>query len=52
MEFTEDGMIAHVRTQIASYKQPQQVHFAPRLSRNASMKVRKDELRAELARDA
>jgi fatty-acyl-CoA synthase len=47
---TEDGVIAHVRTKIASYKRPQRVHFAAALPRNASLKVRKDELRAELAR--
>jgi len=52
-ELTEDGVIAHVRTRIASYKRPQRVHFGDRLPRNASMKVRKDQLRAYLAgRDA
>jgi acyl-coenzyme A synthetase/AMP-(fatty) acid ligase len=43
-----DGVIAHVRTQIASYKRPQRVVFAERLPRNASLKVRKDLLRSEL----
>jgi acyl-coenzyme A synthetase/AMP-(fatty) acid ligase len=38
-------VIAHVRTQIASYKRPQRVVFVPALPRNASMKVRKDVLR-------
>jgi fatty-acyl-CoA synthase len=47
---TEDRVIAHVRTRIASHKRPQRVVFAPALPRNASMKVRKDVLRAELAR--
>jgi len=46
---TADGVIAHVRTQIAGYKRPQRVHFADALPRNASLKVRKDQLRAELA---
>jgi fatty-acyl-CoA synthase len=47
---TEDSVIDHVRTRIAGYKRPQRVVFAPALPRNASMKVRKDVLRAELAR--
>ena len=47
---TEDSVIAHVRTRIAGYKRPQRVVFAPALPRNASMKVRKDVLRADLAR--
>ena len=47
---TEDSVIAHVRTRIAGYKRPQRVVFAPVLPRNASMKVRKDVLRADLAR--
>ena len=42
-------MIAYVRTRIASYKRPQRVHFVTSLPRNASLKVRKDQLRAELA---
>ena len=46
---TGDSVIAHVRTQIASYKRPQRVEFVAALPRNASMKVRKDQLRAELA---
>ncbi len=46
---TADGVIAHLRTQIAGYKRPQRVHFADALPRNASLKVRKDQLRAELA---
>jgi fatty-acyl-CoA synthase len=46
---TPESVIAHVRTQIASYKRPQRVVFAPALPRNASLKVRKDVLRAELA---
>jgi acyl-coenzyme A synthetase/AMP-(fatty) acid ligase len=43
-------VIAYVRTRIASYKRPQRVHFVAALPRNASLKVRKDQLRAELAR--
>jgi acyl-CoA synthetase (AMP-forming)/AMP-acid ligase II len=46
---TPQSVIAHVRTQIASYKRPQRVVFAQALPRNASLKVRKDVLRAELA---
>jgi fatty-acyl-CoA synthase len=46
---TPESFIAHVRTQIASYKRPQRVVFAQALPRNASLKVRKDVLRAELA---
>lgn len=42
----------HVRTQVASYKRPQRVPFANALARNAGMKVRKDQLRAELTRRA
>jgi acyl-CoA synthetase (AMP-forming)/AMP-acid ligase II len=45
---TEETVIAHVRTRIAGYKRPQRVHFAAALPRNASLKVRKDQLRAEL----
>jgi acyl-CoA synthetase (AMP-forming)/AMP-acid ligase II len=47
---TTTSVIAHVRAQIASYKRPQRVHFVSALPRNASMKIRKDQLRAELAR--
>jgi acyl-CoA synthetase (AMP-forming)/AMP-acid ligase II len=50
-ELTEDGVIAYARTQIASYKRPQRVHFVRTLPRNASLKVRKDQLRAELELD-
>jgi acyl-CoA synthetase (AMP-forming)/AMP-acid ligase II len=50
-ELTEDQIITHVRTRIASYKRPQRVHFAAALPRNASMKVRKDQLRDQLARE-
>jgi acyl-CoA synthetase (AMP-forming)/AMP-acid ligase II len=48
---TEEAVIAHVRTRIAGYKRPQRVHFATALPRNASMKVRKDQLREQLARE-
>jgi fatty-acyl-CoA synthase len=46
---TADAVIAHVRARIASYKRPQRVHFVGTLPRNASMKVRKDVLRAQLS---
>jgi acyl-CoA synthetase (AMP-forming)/AMP-acid ligase II len=45
----ELGTSEEGRTQIASYKRPQRVVFAQALPRNASLKVRKDVLRAELA---
>lgn len=45
---TEESVIAYVRTRIASYERPQRVHFVAGLPHNASMKVRKDQLRAEL----
>jgi acyl-CoA synthetase (AMP-forming)/AMP-acid ligase II len=45
---TSEAVIAYVRTQIAGYKRPQRVVFVPALPRNASMKVRKDVLRASL----
>ena len=51
-ELTQGSVIAHVRTQVASYKRPQRVPFANALARNAGMKVRKDQLRAELTRRA
>ncbi|HEY2264421.1 MAG TPA: AMP-binding protein, partial [Streptosporangiaceae bacterium] len=47
-ELTEDQVIAYVRTRIAGYKRPQRVHFTGPLPRNASMKVRKDQLREQL----
>jgi len=49
-ELTAESVIAHVRTRLAGYKRPQRVHFVAGLPRNASLKVRKDQLRAELAR--
>lgn len=45
---TEEAVIAHVRTRIAGYKRPQRVHFVASLPRNASLKVRKDQLRSDL----
>jgi acyl-CoA synthetase (AMP-forming)/AMP-acid ligase II len=50
-QLTEDAVIAHVRTQIAGYKRPQRVYFVDALPRNASLKVRKDVVRAQLALD-
>ena len=44
------GTLAYVRTRIAGCKRPRRVHFAAALPRNASMKVRKDQLREQLAR--
>ena len=46
---TRDDVIAHVRTRIAGYKRPQRVYFVDSLPRNASLKVRKDVVRARLA---
>jgi acyl-CoA synthetase (AMP-forming)/AMP-acid ligase II len=46
---TEQDVIAHVRTRIAGFKRPQRVHFVESLPRNASLKVRKDVVRARLA---
>jgi fatty-acyl-CoA synthase len=46
---TEQDVIAHVRTRIAGFKRPQRVHFVESLPRNASLKVRKDVVRAQLA---
>jgi fatty-acyl-CoA synthase len=48
VDLTEDQVIAHVRTRIAGYKRPQRVHFTRQLPGNASMKVRKDQLREQL----
>ena len=50
VELTAESVIAHARTRIAGYKRPQRVYFVAGLLRNASLKVRKDQLRAELAR--
>jgi acyl-CoA synthetase (AMP-forming)/AMP-acid ligase II len=47
-ELTEEAVTAHLRARIAGYKRPRRVHFAAALPRNASMKVRKDVLRAGL----
>jgi long-chain acyl-CoA synthetase len=49
ISLTEDDVVTHVRRHLAGYKRPQRVHFLEALPRNASMKVRKDDLRATLA---
>jgi malonyl-CoA/methylmalonyl-CoA synthetase len=46
-----DALLAATRRQLAGYKTPKQVFFAPALPRNALGKVRKAELR-ERHRDA
>ena len=43
---TEDGIVAHCRTLIASYKKPKYVVFVDELPRNAIGKVLKRELAA------
>ncbi len=42
---TEQEIIEHCRTQIASYKKPKSVDFVDALPRNAAGKVLKTELR-------
>jgi malonyl-CoA/methylmalonyl-CoA synthetase len=46
---TESALIAHLKTQLASYKVPKRVHFLPELPRNAMGKVQKNVLRQQLA---
>ena len=43
------GVIAHCRTQLASYKKPRHVLFIESLPRNTTNKVDKDALRARFA---
>lgn len=45
-ELTEEGVIAHVKRQLANFKVPKRVVFVPDLPRNAMGKVLKNELRA------
>ena len=45
---TEDEVIAWARTQMANFKVPRHVRFVERLPRNASQKILKDELRAQV----
>ncbi|WP_370617434.1 class I adenylate-forming enzyme family protein [Mumia sp. Pv 4-285] len=40
-----DGLTAYVRERLAGYKKPTAIHVVEALPRNASLKVRKDELR-------
>jgi acyl-coenzyme A synthetase/AMP-(fatty) acid ligase len=42
-------VIDHVQRRLASYKKPSLVYFVDALPRNASLKVRKDELRSLVA---
>ena len=46
---SEDGLIAHLKTQLANYKIPKQVRFVPALPRNAMGKVQKIQVREQLA---
>ena len=46
---TEADVIEYVRPRIAGFKRPQRVYFVDSLPRNASLKVRKDAVRARLA---
>jgi acyl-CoA synthetase (AMP-forming)/AMP-acid ligase II len=49
-EVTADELVEHVRTRLAGFKKPRHVVFVEALPRNASGKVRKDELRRIAAR--
>lgn len=46
---TREDVIAHVARHLASYKKPKHVVFLDELPRNASQKVRKNELREQFA---
>jgi acyl-CoA synthetase (AMP-forming)/AMP-acid ligase II len=45
---TEQDVIEYLRPRIAGFKRPQRVYFVESLPRNASLKVRKDVVRASL----
>jgi acyl-CoA synthetase (AMP-forming)/AMP-acid ligase II len=45
---TEQDVIEYLRPRIAGFKRPQRVYFVESLPRNASLKVRKDVVRAQL----
>ena len=45
----EDDLITFARERFAAHKVPKPVHFAPAVPKNASGKLLKRELRAELA---
>jgi acyl-CoA synthetase (AMP-forming)/AMP-acid ligase II len=49
---TEEEVIEHCRRNLASYKKPTRVLFVPELPRNASGKILKRELRAQLTPDS
>ncbi len=49
-ELSEDGIIAHVKGELANFKAPKRVHFVPGLPRNAMGKVEKSALRERFAR--
>ncbi|WP_354698575.1 Long-chain-fatty-acid--CoA ligase [Paraconexibacter sp. AEG42_29] len=46
---TAEGVIAHCRSRLASYKKPKSVHVVPALPRNATGKVLKHRLRQDLS---
>jgi fatty-acyl-CoA synthase len=46
---SEEDVIAYAKEHLASFKKPTAVHFVDELPRNASQKVRKDVLRAQVA---
>jgi acyl-CoA synthetase (AMP-forming)/AMP-acid ligase II len=48
-EVSGEGLIAHCRARIASYKKPRHVVFVDALPKNASGKVLKRELRERIA---
>ena len=45
---SEAEVVAHARSNLASYKKPARVHFVSELPRNASLKVQKHALREQL----
>jgi acyl-coenzyme A synthetase/AMP-(fatty) acid ligase len=49
VRLTEAEVLAHLRSRVAGYKRPRRVYFVASLPRNASLKVRKDVLKDQLA---
>ena len=47
-DVTAEELIVHVRTRLASFKVPKAIHFVDELPRNASGKILKRELRAQV----
>jgi acyl-CoA synthetase (AMP-forming)/AMP-acid ligase II len=47
-QLTEEDVVAHARTRLASYKKPTVVRFVDELPRTVSLKVRRQEIRARL----